>query len=869
MYTIPNTLQTALTNKTPQRVLLEFIKKPSGAAYNPVVTYSNEHILVNTGVELDETFQSEEDFGVGGTPSAEIRFEMVNDEGQLRTFEFGTFRAWLGARIDSGTPASGTKTATFTEGGVNRTYQFTPLGTFIAHRPNIVSTKTIAVDANDQMTLFDVEMPKDSASGFNVTWPTTLGNLLTKMCNYLGVTQVSTSFTNSTLTVSGRPKAFDNATMRDVLGWIAEAAGSVARFDRDGKLKMAWFNTVSKTYTESSYSDFTPYRYETKAVNRLSVRKDGNESTTGSGKNAVMILNNPFIGKNTSAAESNVYNRLTAAPTFHPASASLFTDWNIEAGDVVTVQNEGTNYTMPMYNVRLKWSGDTKVDAESTGNEQRESLPALEKKYYGGAGGLYTAKNGDIWYNEVLDEVNSIRSVVMQTESTIRAWVEDADSHIASLDINVNSIRAEVANARSEYAAFVIEASQIRGRVETAEGNASTALQTATGLVTTVSNIRGDVSTLQQTASTLVSTVSNARGDISILQQSANTFRADIAAANSQITELMLSMSGISLSVINGKTTTYRQWNNPGSAAGGSHTLYVGDRWIKTKDVGKWSDLGSTTWGGLDGMTWGNAAGPIEYVWTGSAWVVVGDYGSDILVGAQLNVLDDRIQGIVRDVNGNSSMIEQTASYVRSVVSDARTGLSSLIEQTASQIRSEVSTADNSMRSEILQNASQIALKVTKGNVATQLAVECGNVSVTGGNLNVDGYVTAAAFSGLKADLTGTGTAMHLYSTYLDVTKTLSVGSAITANGTSGLVSATSGFFAHGIEISTNYGVKIGTKTAEWKSKEYVKSVTSSKSTSRMWAYWNGTAYAHQNAQSQFVTNVEVTTDTLYYLGRT
>lgn len=443
MYTIPNTLQTALTNKTPQRVLLEFIKKPSGAAYNPVVTYSNEDILVNTGVELDETFQSEEDFGVGGTPSAEIRFEMVNDEGQLRTFEFGTFRAWLGARIDSGTPASGTKTATFTESGVTRTYQFTPLGTFIAHRPNIVSTKTIDVDANDQMTLFDVEMPKDNASGFNVTWPTTLGNLLTKMCNYLGVTQVSTSFTNSTLTVSSRPKAFDNATMRDVLGWIAEAAGSVARFDRDGKLKMAWFNTVNKTFTESDYSDFTPYRYETKAVNGLSVRKDGSESVTGSGKNAVMILNNPFIGKNTSAAESNVYNRLTAAPTFHPASASLFTDWNIEAGDVVTVQNEGTNYTMPMYNVRLKWSGDTKVDAESTGNEQRDSLPTLEKKYYGGSSG-------------VRDTINQNNELWIEAEETIGIVVGRVDDiEQSALYLNRDSITAVVGK-------FVIDGNNVK-----------------------------------------------------------------------------------------------------------------------------------------------------------------------------------------------------------------------------------------------------------------------------------------------------------------------------------------------------------------------------------------------------------------------
>lgn len=49
--------------------------------------------------------------------------------------------------------------------------------------------------------------------------------------------------------------------------------------------------------------------------------------------------------------------------------------------------------------------------------------------------------------------------------------------------------------------------------------------------------------------------------------------------------------------------------------------------------------------------------------------------------------------------------------------------------------------------SKIEQNAQQIALKVSKGGVATQLTVECGNVSISNGNLVVDGYVTAA---GLK-----------------------------------------------------------------------------------------------------------------------
>ena len=44
-------------------------------------------------------------------------------------------------------------------------------------------------------------------------------------------------------------------------------------------------------------------------------------------------------------------------------------------------------------------------------------------------------------------------------------------------------------------------------------------------------------------------------------------------------------------------------------------------------------------------------------------------------------------------------------------------------------------------------------LKVGKGDVATQLAVECGNVTISNGNLVVDGYITAAGLNSIMGNL--------------------------------------------------------------------------------------------------------------------
>lgn len=295
MYTVSSTLSTAIANGTPQRVLLEFTKKPDGTAYSPVVQFSNEDVLVESGVEMDETFNSDTDLTIGKCPSAEIRFDLLNDAGQLSNFEFGTFKAWLGARIDSGTPPTGAKTRTFAGGKQPGLYEFTPLGVFIAKRPNIVKKKILSIEANDQMTLFDANMP--SASDLGLTYPTTLYALYEKLCLYLGVPYKTTAFMNSTLTVSAEPEQFKDATMREVLGWIAEAACSIARFDRDGQLEMAWFNPVSAVYDEHNYSDFSPYWYATKAIDGLHVRNANSEAEAALGQstNNYLIQDNPFL----------------------------------------------------------------------------------------------------------------------------------------------------------------------------------------------------------------------------------------------------------------------------------------------------------------------------------------------------------------------------------------------------------------------------------------------------------------------------------------------------------------------------------------------------------------------------------------------
>lgn len=282
MQTLSTALQNAINAGNPQRVLLKFGNSE----------FSNESIVMSKGVELSEEFCGSKDFEIGTAPSSIISFTLINDNGQFADFEFGWFTAYLGARIDSGLPTEIIRY--FNEGGSNKAYAFAPIGTFYAHRPDVVSKKTIAITAYDQMTKFDIDMPSNI-----VQYPSTIGDIFSAMCTQVGVTPKSDTFLNSDLEVESEPEEFESVTMRTVLGWIAECACANARFDRDGTLEMSWFTSTGKSYSESNYKDFDYAWYETQAIDSVCFRNtdENNDTTSGSGSNSYLIQDNPFLNE--------------------------------------------------------------------------------------------------------------------------------------------------------------------------------------------------------------------------------------------------------------------------------------------------------------------------------------------------------------------------------------------------------------------------------------------------------------------------------------------------------------------------------------------------------------------------------------------
>lgn len=115
------------------------------------------------------------------------------------------------------------------------------------------------------------------------------------------------------------------------------------------------------------------------------------------------------------------------------------------------------------------------------------------------------------------------------------------------------------------------------------------------------------------------------------------------------------------------------------------------------------------------------------------------------------------------DLDANtSSRFEQTAEQIQTEVTratGAESTLQSSITQTAEQIQTEVTnrqSADSALSSSIAQTAEQIALKVSKGDVSSQLSLESGQITISGNRLIIDCgnfFLDSIGNAGIKGSL--------------------------------------------------------------------------------------------------------------------
>lgn len=265
-------------------------------------------------------------------------------------------------------------------------YEYVPLGSFLPEKPKKRNVSKIQFYGTDKMTLFDADAKELLDT---VSYPITTADLLSRICDYVGVSLATTNFINADRIIDENIFGEEETTLREIVSWIAESACSFARMTRDGLLELAWFSHQSTIIPMSQYFSIDVAEYYVNKVDKLQIISSQKDVgvVIGSGTNGYQIANNPILyGENDDEIRRlgvPIYNRLNALSDFYPINARAVCDWSIQAGDVITINLNGIDYALPIYRQTVTWNGGAcRVVYESTGSEYRPVMNATNRKTF-------------------------------------------------------------------------------------------------------------------------------------------------------------------------------------------------------------------------------------------------------------------------------------------------------------------------------------------------------------------------------------------------------------------------------------------------------------------------------------------------------
>lgn len=325
--------------------------------------------ITGDGVKITDILNGDTDYTFGKAVCKQVEMTLFNVDNKFNNFDFTQeFTLQIGVKDGAA-------------------FQYVTVGVFKGERPDKVRGKLIDFTAYDRMQKFEV-----SASDFieNMTFPVTLGAVFSSLCTAVGVEPITTTFTNSTKNFTFNPFSTSDYTAREVLAWIAEAAGCYARVNADGKVELNTFTTNSYKILKTDRFEMSESEFETPVIGKLECYTSYGDQlvTAGTGTNTYVISDNPFlyIENDTEISVLQPYvNAIFAKASLFPAYSPIAVraEWypEIKCGDIITVVNDYDEVkTLPIFSQTIKWNGFGKVEYESTGGLVREIEPVQQRE---------------------------------------------------------------------------------------------------------------------------------------------------------------------------------------------------------------------------------------------------------------------------------------------------------------------------------------------------------------------------------------------------------------------------------------------------------------------------------------------------------
>lgn len=179
-------------------------------------------------------------------------------------------------------------------GWMKTTTEYCPMGVFwvdTAQRKDSRILSVTAFDALEKLT----DTPADEWLA-QLSYPCTLQAFLEAFCTQFGLKLAASHTLNSQYPVD---KVFegDNTSARQVLEWIAQAAGCFARINTAGQLELGWYTDSGCTLSLSQVYERTLSEQPVQAIQKLQIRYSDEDVgiLAGEGENTYVIQGNPLF----------------------------------------------------------------------------------------------------------------------------------------------------------------------------------------------------------------------------------------------------------------------------------------------------------------------------------------------------------------------------------------------------------------------------------------------------------------------------------------------------------------------------------------------------------------------------------------------
>ena len=340
----------------------------------------------------------------------------------------------------------------------------TPVGVFLAEKPQKKSANVIRVTAYDRMTLLDKDLSpwlREHQGDF----PMSLAAFIEVVCGQCGVV-LSDGTLDRLPNADYQVRAFyaDDLTGRQLIQWAAQAMCRFARMTPAGQLEFAWYTDHARsgigpgassawtaldlsgqllatvdgevwTFAQPQAGYFTgtlSYEdYTTAPIGKVQIRQSDDDvgviyPPDEAGTNALVLQGNLLLATQTADALRPVARAIFEQMqdvTYTPLQVSIPLDAGAPApGEIITV-TDAYGRTMQAYIMQRTISGQ-KVTLESTGNARRDGTAAV---------------NSQKWQN--------LQGRVLEIQTSVdglKITAADLAGGMASLELTVDGLRTEV-----------------------------------------------------------------------------------------------------------------------------------------------------------------------------------------------------------------------------------------------------------------------------------------------------------------------------------------------------------------------------------------------------------------------------------------